>query len=103
MAFARMVNTKFKPGTRDEAIKIIDASPKEKVKGFQGILALLPMDDPNSATLISVWDSEESLNASQKGIFQDIMNATEDLRDGPMEVKNEKVREMRGQLIQVRA
>jgi quinol monooxygenase YgiN len=99
MAFARLVNTKFKPGKRDEAIRIIDDAPKEEVDGFKGILALLSIDDPNSATLISVWDSEESLNASQKSIFQDIMAATENLREGPLDVKNLKVREMRGQLI----
>jgi quinol monooxygenase YgiN len=103
VAYARLINQKFKPGKREEAIKIIDDVPKERVKGFQGILALLSVDDPDSATLISVWDSEDTLMASQKGIFQDIMNATADLREGPPEMKNVKVRDMRGQLIPVRA
>jgi heme-degrading monooxygenase HmoA len=98
-----MVSTKFKAGKRDEAIRIIDGFPKEDVKGFEGILTLLPVDDPNSATIISVWDSEDSLNASQKSIFQDIMKATENLRDGPLDVRNTKVRDMRGQLIPITA
>lgn len=103
VAYARLLNTKFKPGKRDEALEIIDDAPKERVEGFKGILALLSVDDPDSATIISVWDSEDTLNASQKGIFQDIMKATENLRDGPMEMKNVMVREMRGQLILIPA
>jgi heme-degrading monooxygenase HmoA len=103
VAFARMLSTKFKPGKREEAIKIIDDSPKEEVEGFKGILALLPVDDPNSATIISIWDSEDTLIASQEGIFQEIMKATEDLRDGPPDVKNAKVRDMRAQLISIPA
>ena len=103
MAYARLVNMKFKPGTRDEAIKIIDDAPKQQVKGFKGILTLLPMDDSDSATIISVWDSEDSLMASQEGIFQDVMKATEHLREGPMVTKNVKLREMRGQLMLIPA
>ncbi len=103
VAYARLLNTKFKSGKREEALKIVDDAPKEDVEGFKGILALLSVDDPNSATIISVWDSEAALNASQKGIFQDIMKATEHLRDGPPEMKNVKVREMRGQLILIPA
>jgi len=103
MALARVVSTKFKPGKRDEAIGIIDTAPKDKVEGFQGILALLPVDDPNSAILISFWDSEETLMASQKGIYQEVMKATENLREGPLDMKNHNVRKMKGQLIPVPA
>ncbi len=103
LAYARMVNTKFKPGKREDALKIIDAGPKQDVKGFVGILALLDEDDPNSATIISVWDSKETLDASAKGIFKDLMDDTKDLREGPPEVKNSQTREMRGQLVPITA
>jgi heme-degrading monooxygenase HmoA len=98
-----MVTTKFKPGMREEALKVIDEGPKEKVRGFSGILALLHEDDPDSATILSVWDSEETLNASEQGIFRDLMKATEEYRVGELDMKNAKVREMRGQLVPIRA
>jgi quinol monooxygenase YgiN len=103
MSYARLVTAKFKPGMREEAIKIIDGGPKEAEKGFSGILTLLHEDDPDSATIISMWDSEDSLNASEQSIFRDLMKATEDLREGLPDVKNAKVREMRDQLIPIRA
>ena len=103
LAYARMVNTRTKPGKREEALKIIDAAPKQNVEGFMGIIALLDEDDPDSMTVISVWDSKETLDASAKGIFKDIMDDTMDLREGPPDVKNAKTREMRGQLVPVKA
>ncbi len=103
VAFARMLSTKFKPGKREEALKILDDSPKEKVEGFMGILAFLHEDDPDSATIISVWDSKETLDSSAKGIFKNIMDDTEDLREATPDVKSGKVREMRGQLVPIKA
>ena len=103
LAYARMINTKVKPGKREEALKIIDAAPKEKVEGFMGIIALLDEDDPDSMTVVSVWDSKETLDASGKGVFKDIMDDTKDLLQGPPDVKNTKVREMRGQLVPIKA
>lgn len=98
-----MVTTKFKPGMREEGIRIINEAPKQEARGFTGILALLHDDDPDSATIISFWDSEDSLNASGKGIFQDVMKATENVRIGTPEIRNAKLSEMRGQLVSVRA
>lgn len=101
--FTRLVEVKFKPGMREEGIKIIDSFPKERSKGFEGILALYPMDDSNSATVITLWRTEEDLMASQQDIFQAVTKATEGVRDGPPEVKNFKVRDMRAQVITVPA
>ena len=101
MTYARMINQKFKPGKREEALKIIDRAQKEDVKGFKGIIALLHEDDPDSATVISLWDSEDTLRSSAEGIFHDLMDETEGLRAGPPEIINGKIREMRGQLVQV--
>lgn len=97
-----MITTRFKPGTREEAIRIIDKAPKEEVRGFAGIIALLHEDDPDSATVISMWDSEDALNASEKGVFQDVMRATEGLRVETTITKSARVREMREQLVPLR-
>jgi quinol monooxygenase YgiN len=103
MSYARVVTAKFKPGKREEALRIIDGGPKEREEGFSGILALIHEDDPDSATIISLWDSEDTLNASEQGIFRNLMKATEEMRVGPPEVKNAQIREMRAQLIPIRA
>jgi quinol monooxygenase YgiN len=103
LAYARIVSTKVKPGQREEALRIIDEAPKEKVEGFMGIIALLDEEDPDSMTVISVWDSKKTMDESSKSIFVDVMNNTKDVREGTPEVKNAKIREMRGQLVRIPA
>jgi hypothetical protein len=54
-------------------------------------------------TVISVWDSKKTMDESAKSIFVDVMNNTKDVREGTPEVKNAKIREMRGQLVRIPA
>jgi quinol monooxygenase YgiN len=90
---ARMTVWKFKPGKRSEAIKIVEDSLEEirNNKGFRGLLTLLPNDDPNEATFMAIWDSEEALNASQKGIYQKVSSKAMTLAEKPPELKNVKI------------
>jgi quinol monooxygenase YgiN len=97
MTYARIVTAKFKPGKREEGMRIIDEFKgyAEDPKGFQGILALLSTDDPDVATLVTMWDSEETLDTSREGIFNKVMVELEELLEGPVDVHNQKLREMR--------
>jgi quinol monooxygenase YgiN len=88
--FARMTVWKFKPGKRAEAIKIVEDSLDEirKNKGFRGLIISFPIDDANGATIMAIWDSEEALNASQKGIYQKVSSKAMPLAEKPPELKN---------------
>jgi quinol monooxygenase YgiN len=90
---ARMTAWKFKPGKRSEAVKIVEDSLDEirKNKGFRGVMILLPSEDPNGATIIAIWDSEEALNASQKGIYQKVSSKAMPLAEKPPELKNMEI------------
>jgi heme-degrading monooxygenase HmoA len=70
MAFARFVTWNLRPGTRDEALEILDGFSDEakKTKGFKGIFAFRALDNPNTAYVLSLWDSEESLEAATNGL-----------------------------------
>lgn len=91
MAFARMVSVQFKPGKREEAIERIDDAPggQEDVRGFRGIHAFLSLDDPNVATLVTLRDADEALNASRDEIFQRVMKDLEPFIDVALEVMSD--------------
>jgi|WetSurMetagenome_2_1015567.scaffolds.fasta_scaffold289864_1 quinol monooxygenase YgiN len=88
--YARMSVWKIKPGMRPEAVKIVEESLEEirKNKGFRGLITLLPSDDPNGATFMAIWDSEEALKASEKGVYQKVSGKAMSLAEKPPEVKH---------------
>jgi quinol monooxygenase YgiN len=96
MAFARLATVRFKPGKREEGLRVISRFKEEaeRTEGFLDLLYLLSEDEPDVARLISVWDSEATMHSSEKGVFRSAMEMTEDLRDGPFEVKNHRVSDM---------
>jgi quinol monooxygenase YgiN len=90
---ARVTVWKFKPGKRAEAIKVVEDSLDEirKNKGFRALLTLLSTDDPNGATVIAVWDSEEALKASQETIYRKVSAKAMALSEKPPELKNMEI------------
>lgn len=54
MTYARTLAVKIKPVGREEVIDIIDDFGKQLAEDFEGMLTLLPMDDPNKATLVTL-------------------------------------------------
>jgi len=90
---ARLTAWKFKPGKRGEAVKIVEESLDEirKNKGFRGLVTLLTKSDPNSAMFLALWDSEEDLKASEKGIYAKVSGKAMSLAEGPPELKNLEV------------
>jgi quinol monooxygenase YgiN len=91
--YARMTVWKFKPGKRAEAVKIVEDSLDEirKNKGFRALITLLSTDDPNGATMIALWDSEETLKASQESIYRKVSGKTIPLAEKPPELKNMEI------------
>ncbi len=93
MVHARMTIWKFKPGKRAEAVETVEGFMEEirKTEGFRGMLTLQSMDDPNTATFIALWDSENTMNASQKGIYQKVSKKLQSIATEPPQLMNQEV------------
>ena len=89
MVVARMSTWKFKPGQRDTALEVISKKGDEagEIKGFRGHLYLMSSDDPDAAVLTTLWEDEESLQASFEGIFREVSGDVEQYTASPPEVK----------------
>jgi len=94
MTHARLVDVKFKPGKRDEGMSIIADVAKNVREGFEGMLVLLPDDDPNKATYVTLWDSEESMNDSWKKINPKATEALKNVLAEPTVMRTNEVREV---------
>lgn len=105
MAFARFVTWNLRPGTRDQALEILDGFSEEakKTEGFKGIFAFRALDDPNTAYVLSLWDSEESLDAAANGLVPRVVKAVGDRLVEPPVVKNMETRELAAQMISIPA
>lgn len=88
--YARGTIWKFKPGKRAEAVKLVEGFQDEirKSKGFRGLMVLLSVDDPNEARFLALWDSEDSLKASEKGVYSKVSGKAMPLAERPPELKH---------------
>lgn len=88
MTYARTVDVRFKPGKRDQAIDIVNqvGPGVENTKGYEGMLILTPTDDSENVHFVVLWDSEETMLDSEKGVMRRVMDATRDLMDGEPEI-----------------
>ena len=67
-----MSTWRFKKGKREEAFSELDLilnGLAEHTEGFRGYLSLLSQVDPNAATVLTLWQDEESLKASEMGVY----------------------------------
>jgi heme-degrading monooxygenase HmoA len=80
MVFARMSSWTFKKDKAEEGFLELDNqlnSLTRQTDGFRGYMSLLPNEDPNQAVILSLWQDEEALNASEKGAFVELANRLE--------------------------
>jgi heme-degrading monooxygenase HmoA len=55
--------------------------------GFRGYISMLSHDDANGATILTLWQDEESLRESEKGVFTNAINRVkESLESTPRRV-----------------
>ena len=99
--YARGTIWKFKPGKREEAIKLVEGFQDdiEESKGFRGLIILRSVDDPNEARFLAIWDSEESLKASEKGVYSKVSGKAMPLAEKPPELKHFEIPSARLSLI----
>jgi len=91
--YIRVNVTTFKPGKRDEGNKLLEGYLKEKGEGYNGYLTLYSLDDPNTATYVSFWDSEEAMVESLKKNKEKVMKELSNVIAGT-DMKHSKVKDM---------
>jgi len=81
MVLARMSVWHFKNGKRESAFleldRILNISTRH-TKGFRGYMSLLSVDDSNTATILTLWQDDESLKASEGGVFAEAIKKVQD-------------------------
>lgn len=87
LVFARMSIWHFKKGQREDAFLELDRilnTLTRHTNGFRGYMSLLSHEDPNVATILTLWQDEESLIASEKEVFaQAIKKVQNSLKNSP--------------------
>jgi len=54
-------------------------------------MSLLSKEDPNAAVVLTLWQDEESLEASEKGVFAEAVTKVKSLLDVSPRVENYRV------------
>jgi heme-degrading monooxygenase HmoA len=69
MVFARMSSWTFKKDKAEEGFLELDSqlnSLTRQIEGFRGYMSLLPNEDHNQAVILSLWQDQDALDASEK-------------------------------------
>jgi heme-degrading monooxygenase HmoA len=94
MVIARMSIWHFKKGKREDAFSELDSildTLIRNAKGFRGYISLLSRETTNSATIITLWQDKEAIEASEKGAFAGAVNKVKGSLESPPIVENFKV------------
>ncbi|HUJ84186.1 MAG TPA: antibiotic biosynthesis monooxygenase [Candidatus Acidoferrales bacterium] len=74
MVLARISKFHFKEGKREDGFSELDLMLNERTreaKGFRGFISFLSLENTNVALIVTLWEDEESLTASEKAVFAD--------------------------------
>jgi quinol monooxygenase YgiN len=94
MVLARMTTWHFKEGKRESAFTVLDSflnSSTRNANGFRGYMSMLSSSDPNVATTLTLWQDEEALEASEKGVFMEAIKRIQDSLQGTPSFENNRV------------
>jgi quinol monooxygenase YgiN len=81
----------FKKGKREEGFAELDNvlnSATRHTKGFRGYISLISKDDPDASTILTLWQDEEALEASEKGVYSMAIAKVQDFLASPPQIKN---------------
>jgi quinol monooxygenase YgiN len=84
----------FKKGKRESAFLEIDRvleTATRHVEGFRGYMSLLSHQDPNSATILTLWQDEATLIKTEGGTLQDAVRKVQDSLESPPCIENFRV------------
>ncbi len=69
MVVARLAKFYFKTGMRDEGFSVLDLILNKLVrsaKGYQGYVSLFSCDQTEVATILTMWEDDESYSGAQE-------------------------------------
>ena len=94
MVLARMSFWYFKLGKREagfaELDKILNTLAQD-AEGFRGYMSLLSYEDQNALTVLTLWQDEESMKMSEKGVFAQAIKKVQDKLESPPRIENYRV------------
>ncbi len=94
MVFARISTWHFKEGKRRDAFSEIDKilnTETRHVDGFRGYMSLLSREDPNMATILTLWQDEETLKKTETGTIQKAIQNVQDALENLPKLENFRV------------
>ncbi len=94
MVLARMSFWYFKKGKREEGFSELDRilnTLAQNSKGFRGYMSLLSYEDPNALSVLTLWQDEETMNASEKGEFAQAIKKVQELIEKQPRIESYRV------------
>ena len=94
LVLVRLSIWNFKKGKREEGFAELDRilnSTTRHTKGFRGYISLISRNDQDSTTILTLWQDEESLEASEKGVYSIALEQVQDFLESPPQVKSFRV------------
>ena len=94
LVLVRMSLWHFKKGKREEAFLQLDHilnTATRNSNGFRGYISLLSYEDPNLVTILTLWQDEESLKASEKAVFAQAKEKVKDSLKGFAKIENYQI------------
>jgi quinol monooxygenase YgiN len=86
LVLARMSKWIFEDSKREEGFFKIDEVLNKMVRhttGFRGYMSPLSQDEPNSAVILTLWQDQDTLDASEKGVFTQTTQGIQNLLEKP--------------------
>ena len=84
----------FKKGKREEAFAELDLilnTLAQVAEGFRGYMSLLSHEKPNALAVLTLWQDEETLRMSEKGVFAEAIKKVQDSLENPPRIENYRV------------
>ncbi len=94
MVLGRISIWQFKKGKREDGFSELDRilnTSTRHTPGFRGYISMLSHDNPNGATILTLWQDEETLKASEKGVFSNAIGKVKDSLESPPKTENFRV------------
>jgi len=94
LVLARMSFWTFKNGKREEGFleldKILNTLAQDS-EGFRGYMSLLSNDNPNTLTILTLWQDEDALKKSEQGVFARATQKVQDSLENSPRIENYRV------------
>ena len=94
LVVARSSTWFFKKGKREDGFSELDLmlnTLTRNTKGFHGYISLLSHENPNVAVVVTLWSDEESLQASETGVFNNAVRKVKAYLEKPPKTENFRV------------